>query len=159
MAAAVCLMAAQKGIQAPVHQVLIYPVADTAMDTDSYKENANAKPLNAAMMKWFASHTFAKPEDAAQPSVALLKVPTFKGMPPATIITAQIDPLRSEGEALAARMKEDGVSVTYKNYDGVTHEFFGMSAVVDKAKEAQSLVSANLKAAFAAPAAVLPAAR
>ncbi|MDB6071940.1 MAG: Alpha/beta hydrolase [Verrucomicrobiales bacterium] len=150
MAAAICMMAKDKGVQAPVHQVLVYPVADTGMDTPSYLENADAKPLNAPMMKWFAGHTFGKPEDAQNPLVALLKAKSFKGLPSATIITAQIDPLRSEGEALAKRMTADGVQVTYQNYDGVAHEFFGMASVVDKAKEAQGLVATNLKAAFAA---------
>lgn len=149
MAAAICMMAKEKGVQAPVHQVLVYPVADTGMDTPSYLENANAKPLNAPMMKWFAGHTFGKPDDAQNPLVALLKAKSFQGLPSATIITAQIDPLRSEGEALAQRMKADGVVVYYQNYHGVAHEFFGMAAVVDKAKEAQALVAANLKAAFA----------
>jgi len=149
MAAAVCIMAQAEGIQMPVHQVLIYPVADTKMDTPSYSENANAKPLNAAMMKWFGDHTFANKEDANDPKVALLQAKTLKGLPSATIITAQIDPLRSEGEALAQKLKADGVEVAYKNYEGVTHEFFGMGAVVDEAKEANQFVSANLKAAFA----------
>jgi len=149
MAAAVCIMAQAEGIQAPVHQVLIYPVADTKMDTPSYVENANAKPLNAAMMKWFGEHTFANKEDANDPKVALLQAKTLKGMPSTTVITARIDPLRSEGEALAQKLKADGVEVAYKNYDGVTHEFFGMGAVVDEAKEANQFVSSNLKAAFA----------
>lgn len=150
MAASVCIMAQAEGIQAPVYQVLIYPVADTKMDTPSYIENANAKPLDAITMKWFADQTFAKKEDAEDPKVALLQAKTLKGLPPATIITAQIDPLRSEGEALANKLKSDGVEVAYKNYDGVTHEFFGMGAVVDKAKEANAFVCANLKTAFAA---------
>ncbi len=150
MAASVCIMAQAEGIQAPVHQVLIYPVADTRMDTPSYIENAQAKPLNAAMMKWFADQTFAKKEDASDPKVALLQAKTLKGLPSATVITAQIDPLRSEGQMLAEKLKADGVDVAYKNYDGVTHEFFGMGAVVDEAKEANAFVSSRLKAAFAA---------
>ena len=149
MAASICLMAQEKGVQAPVHQVLVYPVADTAMNTPSYVENAKAKPLNAAMMKWFAAKTFVNKEDAADPRVALLKVKSFKGLPSATIIGAQIDPLRSEGEALAQRFNSDGVKVVYRNYEGVTHEFFGMAALVDQAKAAQSLVASQLKAAFA----------
>ena len=148
LAASICIMAQAEGIQAPVHQVLIYPIADTKLDTPSYIENATAKPLNAAMMKWFLDKTFTKPEDASDPKVALLQAKTLKGLPPATIITAEIDPLRSEGEALAKKLKADGVEVDYKNYDGVTHEFFGMGAVVDVAKEANALVFANLKAAF-----------
>ena len=148
MAAAVCFMAQDKGMQMPVHQVLVYPVADTKMDTPSYKENANAKPLNGAMMKWFADQTFAKKEDANDPKVALLQAKTLKGLPPVTIVTAQIDPLRSEGEALAEKFKADGVPVSYKNYEGVTHEFFGMGAVVDKAKEAVGFVAGELKTSF-----------
>jgi len=148
LAAAVCIMAQAEGIQMPVHQVLVYPIADTRMDTPSYVENAKAKPLNAAMMKWFFDHTFAKPEDATDPKVALLQAKTLKGLPSATIITAQIDPLRSEGEALAKKLTADGVAVSYKNYDGVTHEFFGMSAVVDEAKAANAFACGNLKEAF-----------
>ncbi len=149
LAAAVCIMAQAEGIQAPVHQVLIYPIANTKLDTPSYIENADAKPLNAAMMKWFLDYTFAKKEDATDPKVALLQAITLKGLPSATIITAQIDPLRSEGEALAKKLKDDGVEVAYKNYDGVTHEFFGMGGVVDEAKDANKFVADNLKAAFA----------
>ncbi len=150
MAASVCIMAQAEGILQPVHQVLIYPVADTRMDTPSYAENAMAKPLNAATMKWFFQQTFEKIEDANDPKVALLQAKTLKGLPSATIITAQIDPLRSEGEALAKKLAADGVEVDYKNYEGVTHEFFGMGAVVDAAKEANEFVCTNLKKAFAA---------
>ncbi len=149
MAASITIMAQDKGIQAPVHQVLVYPVAETAMDTPSYKENAKAKPLSAAMMKWFGDHTFASKADMADPKVALLKAKTLKGLPSATVITAQIDPLRSEGEAIAMKLKADGVDVNYKNFDGVTHEFFGMGAVVDEAKAAMDFAVTDLKAAFA----------
>lgn len=148
MAASIGMMAKEKGIQAPIHQVLIYPVADTKMDTPSYIENAKAKPLDAPMMKWFADHTFARSEDAKNPRVALLQAESLKGMPSATIVTAQIDPLRSEGAALAEKLKADGVDVAYKNYEGVTHEFFGMSAVIDEAKQANEFVTKRLKAAF-----------
>lgn len=148
LAASVCMMAHKEGIQEPVYQVLVYPIADTKTDTLSYKENADAKPLSADLMKWFLKYTFATPADANDPRVALLRADSFKGLPSATVITAQIDPLRSEGKELAEKLKAAGVDVDYKNYDGVTHEFFGMAAVVDEAKEANALASANLKKAF-----------
>ncbi|MDQ3623263.1 MAG: alpha/beta hydrolase [Verrucomicrobiota bacterium] len=150
MAAAVCMMAKEKGITLPVHQVLVYPVADmTGKSTPSKEENAMAKPLNKAMLDWFGKHLLAKPEDAENPRLSLLLAGAeLKGLPPATIILAQIDPLRSEGEALAKALQDAGVKVNLKSYDGVTHEFFGMGAVVDKAKEAQSVVAADLKMAF-----------
>jgi acetyl esterase len=149
LAASVSIMAQDKGMQMPIHQVLIYPITDTKMDTPSYRDQANAQPLNAAKMKWFFDQVFAKEEDRNDPKVALLQAKTLKGMPPTTIITAQFDPLRSEGEAFAKKLQADGVPVQYKNYDGLTHEFFTMSPVVDKAQEAVSFVATNLKDAFA----------
>lgn len=73
----------------------------------------------------------------------------MKGLAPATIINAEIDPLRSEGEAYADKLKAAGVPVTHKLYKGVTHEFFGMGAVVDEANEAMSLAVQQLQTAFA----------
>jgi acetyl esterase len=73
MATAVCMMAKEKGLPLPVYQALIYPVADaTNLDSPSYKENANAKPLNKAAMAWFFKHTLAKPEDARNPRLSLV---------------------------------------------------------------------------------------
>ncbi len=70
------------------------------------------------------------------------------GLPPATVITAQIDPLRDEGEAYAAKLRDAGVPVVAQRFDGVTHEFFGMGAVVDKAKQAVALAAGELKKSF-----------
>ena len=150
MAAAVSMMAQEKGVLMPIYQVLVYPVADVSkMDTPSYQENAEAKPLNKAMMAWFAKHTLAKPEDAENPLLSLLLAgDRLKAMPPTTIILAQIDPLRSEGEKLAELLEQAGVKVNLKTYEGVTHEFFGMGAVVDKAKEAEQVAATGIKAAF-----------
>ena len=150
MAAALCLMAKEKGMQLPLHQVLVYPVADvTGMESPSYLENAEAKPLNKAMMAWFGKHTLASPDDAKNPRLSLLLAgDELKGLPPATIILAQIDPLRSEGEALGKALQDAGVKVNLKSYNGVTHEFFNMAGVLDKAKEAQGVAASDLKAAF-----------
>lgn len=153
LAIGICLKAKDEGIQMPVHQVLVYPVASNDLDTLSEKENAHAKPLNRAMMKWFVEHTFAKPEDSESRLISLVKTADLTGLPSTTVITAQIDPLRSDGEALAKKLEAAGVAVAYKNFDGVTHEFFGMGAVVDKAKEAVKFAADNLQAAFAAPSA------
>lgn len=148
MAASVSIMAQAKGMQMPVHQVLVYPVASTSMDTPSYKENALAKPLNAMMMKWFFDHTLSKPEDWKNHQINLLGAETLKGLPGTTIITAEIDPLRSDGELLAKKLEADGVAVSFRNYEGVTHEFFGMGAVLDQAKDAVGFAAGNLKKAF-----------
>ncbi len=65
-----------------------------------------------------------------------------------TIINAQIDPLRSDGDLLTDALKKAGVSVEHKIYDGVTHEFFGTAAVVGDAKDAQSFAGKQLDKAF-----------
>ena len=132
----------------PVYQVLVYPVADSDTTTPSYQENANAKPLGKAMMKWFFDNA-ATPADAKDPRLAPLHA-DLAGLPPTTLITAQIDPLRSEGEALAKKLEAAGVKVDYRNYQGVTHEFFGMGAVLPEARAALGLAATDLKAAFAA---------
>lgn len=148
MAAAIAMSARDGRVQMPVHQLLVYPVANHAFDTPSYQENANAKPLGKAGMQWFFGHYLKMPADGDSPRVSILRAGNLKGLPPATIITAQIDPLRSEGAMYANRLKDAGVDVRYQNYDGVTHEFFGMGAVVDKAKQAVQLAGDRLKAAF-----------
>ena len=88
------------------------------------------------------------PADGANPRFSVLRADLSR-LPPATVITADIDPLRSEGRDYAQRLMAAGVSVDYVNYAGVTHEFFGVGAVLDEARAAVARVGANLKPAFA----------
>ena len=152
MAAASCLIAEERGGEMPLHQVLVYPVADYGMDTESYRKNANAVPLNKPLMGWFFEKYLTSPADGKKAWISLVDVPQSRlsKMPPATVINAEIDPLRSEGERYAENLEEAGVDVVQKTYPGVTHEFFGLGAVVDKAKEAEQLAADRLKSAFKA---------
>ena len=147
MAAGISLVARERNVPQPLHQLLIYPVASTDMDTPSFEENANAQPLNKAMMEWFARHEFKSVHDKSDPRVNLISA-NLHGLPPTTIISAGIDPLRSGGKLLADKLTIAGVSVDYKNYPGVTHEFFGMSAVLLEAKDATQFAAKNLLIAF-----------
>ncbi|MGI9047497.1 MAG: alpha/beta hydrolase [Burkholderiales bacterium] len=144
LAAAVALMAREAKLPMPVHQVLVYPVANAQIGSESEQQNAEAKPLNTPMLTWFYEKYLPTPADKNSPLIALTEVADLKGLPPATIITAQIDPLRSEGRAYAEKLEQAGVPVDYRNYEGVTHEFFGMGAVVDKAKEAVQQAAAGI---------------
>jgi acetyl esterase len=145
LATVVSLMARDKKAQLPAHQLLVYPVVDNDMNNASYQRNANAKPLDKPMMAWFFKHYGADP---TSPYALPMKAASLKGLPPATIIAAEIDPLLTEGKAYADRLKKDGVPVTYKEYMGVTHEFFGMGAVVPKAKEAEQFAADALVKGF-----------
>ncbi|KQQ89298.1 lipase [Massilia sp. Leaf139] len=147
LATVVSMMARDKNVALPVHQLLVYPVVNDDMNTPSYRKNAEAKPLNKAMMGWFFKHYGGDPKN---PYALPMKAASLKGLPPATIVAAEIDPLLSEGKAYADRLKKDGVAVEYREYKGVAHEFFGMGAVVPKAKEAEQFAADALKKAFAA---------
>ncbi len=148
LAAVTCLMARDRKGLMPVHQMLIYPVTNYAFDTPSYQENANAKPLNRAMMMWFWNHYLKSEADGSNPYASPLRATNFRNLPPATVITAEIDPLRSEGQAYAQQLQKAGIPVKATNYNGVTHEFFGAGAVVDKAKQAVREAVAGLRSGF-----------
>ena len=148
LAAVVAMMARDKKTPMPAYQLLVYPITDNDFNTPSYVENAQAKPLNKAMMEWFFKQYLSDAKDGNNPYVSPLQAKSLSGLPAATVITDEIDPLRSEGKAYADRLRSAGVKVSYKNYTGVTHEFFGMGAVVPKAKEAEQQAASDLRQAF-----------
>ena len=147
LAVATAIAARDGKLQMPLAIVSVYPIAGGDTTTASYTENANAKPLSRAMMSWFFDKYQRTPADRMDPRINLVGA-NLKGLPPTTIINAQIDPLRTDGEMLAARMRDAGVSVDQKTYEGVTHEFFGMGAVHGKAKDAEGYAADALKKAF-----------
>lgn len=150
LAANVALEARDKKATQPVYQLLVYPVAGKDMETPSYKENAKAVPLGKADMAWFVEHVFKDKSETEDKRLNLVGRTDLKGLPPATVVTAEIDPLRSEGETYAKHLADAGVKVNAKTYPGVTHEFFGMGSVVPEARDAMDLASSDLKAAFEA---------
>ncbi|MDQ6887641.1 MAG: alpha/beta hydrolase fold domain-containing protein [Gemmatimonadota bacterium] len=147
LAIATAMSARDKGLKAPVAVLAVYPIAGSDTTTQSYIENADAKPLNRAMMGWFLRQSTRSPADMKDPRIDLVHA-NLKGLPPVTIVAAQIDPLRSEGEMLAQHLKDAGVPVERKQYDGVAHEFFGMGMVIDKAMDAEQYAADALKKAF-----------
>ena len=130
------IAARDQKLTTPVAVISVYPIATTAMDTPSKQQDAAAKPLNTPMMAWFFDNVLNNDSEKQDPRLNLVAA-DLKGLPPTTIINAEIDPLRSDGDMLAEKMKAAGNDVTHKVYAGATHEFFGMDAVVAKAREAQ----------------------
>lgn len=129
---------------APMAVIAVYPVATTTVDTPSKKEQAAAKPLNTPMLAWFFDKVLNN-ESEKQDTRLNLVAAELKGLPPITIINAEIDPLRSDGDMLTEKLKAAGNDVTQQVYTGVTHEFFGMDAVVTKAREAQDFAVTQLR--------------
>ena len=147
LATAVSMMARDKHLQLPVHEVLVYPIAAYDFTTPSYKESDSTKPLSSGLMKWFFEKYLKSPADGTNPLISIVSA-NLKGLPSTTIIAAQYDPLRSEGDMLSDNLKKAGVNTTYKLFKGVTHEFFGMAAIIPEAKEAQGYAADELKKAF-----------
>lgn len=148
MAAAVCILARERGVTLPVHELLVYPVADNNLNTASYVTYANAVPLNKAGIVYFTGLYFNTPADGDNRLISLVDVADLKGLPPTTIIAAEIDPLQTEGMSLRDKLTAAGVSVDYTLYPGTTHEFFGTYDVVPPAQTAQTHAADRLKAAF-----------
>ena len=148
LAASIAIRSRDQGIRLPVYQVLIYPVTNYAFNTASQLDNMNTAPLSTKSLMWFYERYLNTPADGNNPLFSVLRA-NLQGLPPATVITADNDPLRSEGAAYAQRMRDAGVVVDYRNYTGVTHEFFGLGAVLDQANQAVNQAAAGLKKSFA----------
>jgi acetyl esterase len=149
LAAVVAQMARDRGEPALCYQLLVYPVTDYDFGTPSYRENADGYLLTKDDMTWFWNHYLPNAAAGSHPMAAPLRAPSLNGLPPAFVLTAEFDPLRDEGEAYAARLRDAGVAVTLKRYHGMIHGFFSMGAMLAQGKQAMQDAGAALRAAFA----------
>jgi acetyl esterase len=150
LAAVVSLMARDRGGPKLAFQLLIYPATDCADDTPSQREFAEVSPdyiLSRADMEWFWGH-YLGPGDRTNPLACPARAKSLANLPPAFILTAEIDPLRDEGEAYAEALRKTGVVVRLKRYNGVCHGFFSMASMIDKGKLAVADSCEELRAAI-----------
>ncbi|HLA74183.1 MAG TPA: alpha/beta hydrolase [Steroidobacteraceae bacterium] len=147
LALATAIAARNSQLVPPVHVLAVYPVTQTSLNTEAYLENAIAKPLNRSMMQWFFEHVVEDAQDLEDPRLQLIDA-ELEGLPPVTLITAHIDPLRGDGVKMQSALESAGVEVVRRDYAGVTHEFFGAAAVLEKAREAQKFAGQQLRQAF-----------
>ena len=149
LAAVVAMMAREAGGPELAFQLLVYPVADFALDTPSYETYAEgAGILTAAGMKWFREHYLNSPEDRGDWRAAPLRAKDFTRLPPAHVITAECDVLHDEGVELAAALAGAGVPVTHRDYSGMMHGFYSFAPVVDDGRAAQRDAAEALRAAL-----------
>ena len=147
LAIATAMQARDGGLPQPRHILSVYPIAGNNLNTSSYQENSNAMPLGRATMAWFYRYVPRQPADLMDPRINLVGA-NLQGLAPVTIVAAQIDPLRSEGEMLAQQLSTAGVRTERREWANVTHEFFGADALIPAAKEAQAWASEQMRAAF-----------
>ena len=133
MAAAVTLLAKQRG-GPPIHfQVLFYPVTDADFDTPSYQQFAQGYFLTRQSMKWFWDHYAPDVAIRMQATASPLRatIDQLRGLPPALVINGECDVLRDEGEAYARKLIQAGVHVTALRYLGTIHDFVMLNAITD----------------------------
>ncbi len=154
ISAACAQRAVREGGPAPAFQLLIYPVTDSSsQDTASYRMFGAGFFLTAADMIWYRGHYFGADEAtrALEPTASPLLAPDLAGLAPAHVVTAGFDPLRDEGEAYAAAMREAGVPVTLRRHPGLIHGFINAHGRRDaRARDAVAEMGGVLRAGLAA---------
>ena len=134
-----------------VHQVLIFPATDAASvgENASYREFGEGYFLTipdiAHLVRSYAGDT-----DPADVRISPLRATDLSGLPPATVLTAECDPLRDEGEAYARHLEQAGVEVTARRFDGQIHTFISLGGIIDDANVARSWLGERLREAFTA---------
>jgi acetyl esterase len=148
LAAVVAAKAAQAGGPQLRHQLLVYPATDLTFSYPSIDSNGDGYLLTKKSMRWFVDHYLGN-ADPKDPIVSPLYTDDVSGVAPATVLTAEFDPLRDEGAAYAERLTESGVDCDHHCYDGMIHGFFGMGTITPVALESMDAACARLRTALA----------
>jgi acetyl esterase len=146
LAAVVALMARDRGGPPIKFQLLIYPCTDFDTARPSMIANAQDYFLTRDAMEWFYGH-YLDEADKDHHHAAPIRA-ELAGLPPALVITAEFDPLRDEGNEYGRLLQQAGVPATVSCYDGMIHGFFSMTAIMDKARDAQAQAARALMAAL-----------
>lgn len=146
LASVVCLLSRERGGPTIRHQVLYYPATSHRCDTPSWTEFATGYFLTKPMMQWFWQQYLQNPEDGESPLASPLLTPDPSGLPPATIFTAGLDPLRDEGLAWAKALERAGVPATARDFPGLIHGFLNFAVLVEPADVALRESAAMIRA-------------
>lgn len=132
------------------HQLLLYPVTDCRFDTESYQVCGSDHFLTTEMMRWYWEQYLPSEALGDDPRASPLRQADCGGLPCATIITAEFDPLRDEGEAYGHALRAAGVTAEIHRWPGQIHGFMSMLGMIDAADDALSLGAQSLRASFTA---------
>ncbi len=151
LAAAVCFLARERGGPAIRYQVLLCPCLDATCNSTSMHEFAEGYMLSRGLMQWFWECYVSSPEQLRDPLVSPVFATQLAGLPPASISTAEYDPLRDEAEQYADRLRAAGVPCVVRRYNGMIHDFMQQPLVTDQARNGIADVAGDLRVALARP--------
>ncbi|MDQ3384649.1 MAG: alpha/beta hydrolase fold domain-containing protein [Actinomycetota bacterium] len=149
VAAVACQQARDAGGPDLVGQVLLMPVTDCDLTRASYDENGEGKLLTTALMAWFWDH-YADPAEREDPRASPLRAADLSGLPPALVVTGELDPLRDEGAAYADALAAAGVATRHLPARGHIHTSLTMVDVLPSAAPLREEVAQALRGFFGA---------
>ena len=146
--AAATALRARRGGPDVGHVALLYPMLDPACDTESMHAFGRGHLLARSGVQWSWSQYLGAPEDAVNPLADLLHA-DLAGLPTTSVVTAECDPLRDEGEAFAERLRAAGVEVVARRYAGMVHGFAGLPQITPVATQAIDDLAGDIRRSLA----------
>jgi len=135
LAAVIARWARDRGGPPIAAQVLIYPAVDFGLDSPSYRAVGSGFGLTLESMRWYREQYLSKPGDGASPDASPLRAGNLADLPPALVITCELDPLASEGSAYAAALSAAGVPVEHIHEPDMIHGYIRMAGVISRARK------------------------
>lgn len=152
LSAVLCQARKRAGKPQPALQLLIYPCTDWTAADGTMVSMADAYPLNADMMAWFAGHYLTDPAQRTHWRVSPALAEDKSGLARARIYTAGFDPLTSQAEAYARMLSDAGVDTLYRTYSSLSHSFTAMSGAAPAVRKALMEIAQDVSQAFIAAA-------
>ncbi|MEH1165931.1 alpha/beta hydrolase [Micromonospora sp. CPCC 205539] len=132
-------------------QVLVYPNTDQSGEPATPTDGDDPTLFNRHSVAWYRKHYLADPAQARDPLASPLLADDLSGLPPALVVTAELDPLCAEGQRYAERLGAAGVPTELAHYPGMIHGFFAMPGAFADGRRAQDRAAAFLRERFGSP--------
>jgi acetyl esterase len=129
LTAAVSQVAKADGGPQPAFLLMIYPATDLSEKWPSVHLFREGFLLTESDIDWYKAHYLPDRQASLDPRASPLLADDLSGLPPAYVVTAGFDPIRDEGEAYAARLREAGVPIALRRHRGLIHGFANMTGL------------------------------
>lgn len=148
IAGALTVICRDRGSPAIALQILIYPAADAACNTQSFRQYGKGMFPTKDSMNWFWNQ-YASGDQKFERRASILREENLKNLPPALIQTAEFDPLRDEGEAYGRRLQDANVSVVIDRRIGMIHGYITFAQILDGGRAAMDAIAEFVRASLA----------